>query len=325
MPHDVIDNRESYLSDAVRPLLGESVRAHFAVGYFFLSRFKAIASELEKVQELRLLMGNTSDRATIEQLAEGHTSREAIVAKQREGEFLNAQQRAKLVAEGERKIRERLERLDQTDDDQALVGQLVRLISEDRVKVKVFTRGRLHAKAYIFDYPTDRFERGIGIVGSSNLSLAGLRDNTELNVVVHGNANHEQLAKWFDQLWNEAEPFAAELMTELRSSWALNDSVTPYDLYLKVLYHLTKDRVEEPDVPMPADFPPLADFQWAAVKSAIRILRFRHGVFISDVVGLRKSFIAAALLKWLKVRERQRALIICPTPLVKMWRDRFVD
>lgn len=107
MPHDIIDNRESYLADAVRPLLGQSVRAHFAVGYFFLSGFKAIAKELEKIQELRLLIGNTSDRATIEQLAEGHASREAIIAQQREGEFLNAQQRAKLVAEGERRIRKR--------------------------------------------------------------------------------------------------------------------------------------------------------------------------------------------------------------------------
>ena len=97
MPHDIIDNCESYLADAVRPLLGQSVRAHFAVGYFFLSGFKAIAEELEKVQELRLLIGKTSDRATIEQLAEGHASREAIVAKQREGEFLNPQQRAKFA------------------------------------------------------------------------------------------------------------------------------------------------------------------------------------------------------------------------------------
>jgi superfamily II DNA/RNA helicase len=325
MQHDIIDNRESYLADAVRPLLNESKRAHFAVGYFFLSGFKAIAKELEKVTELRLLIGNTSDRATVEQLAEGYASKEAIIAKQREGEFLNAQQRAKLVAEGERKVRERLERLDQTDEDQALIEQLVRLISEDRLKVKVYTRNRLHAKAYIFDYPTERFEKGIAIVGSSNLSLAGLQDNTELNVVVHGNGNHEQLHEWFKKLWDEAEPFAAELMTELKSSWALDESITPYDLYLKVLYQLTKDRLEEPDVPMPADFPPLADFQWAAVKSGIRILKLRHGVFISDVVGLGKSFIAAALLKWLKVRERQRALIICPTPLVKMWRDRFVD
>src|SRR5262245_35315936 len=76
MPHDIIDNRELHLADAVRPLLSESVRAHFAVGYFFLSGFKAIADQLATVQELRLLIGNTSDRATIEQLAEGHGSRE---------------------------------------------------------------------------------------------------------------------------------------------------------------------------------------------------------------------------------------------------------
>jgi superfamily II DNA/RNA helicase len=322
---DIIDNQKSYLADAVGPLLTQSDRAHFAVGFFFLSGFKAIAKELEKVQELRLLIGNTSDRATIEQLAEGHVSREAIEAKQREGEFLNSQQRAKLVAESERTIQARLERLDQTDEDQALVEQLVRLITEGRLKVKVYTRSRLHAKAYIFDYPPGRFEPGIGIVGSSNLSMAGLRDNTELNVVVHGKGNHEQLHEWFKKLWDEAEPFAAELMNQLKTSWALDESVTPYELYLKVLYHLTRDRLEEPDVPMPADFPPLADFQWAAVKSAIRILKLRHGVFISDVVGLGKSFVAAALLKWLKVRERQRALIICPTPLVRMWRDRFVD
>ncbi len=126
MQHDIIDNRESYLADAVRPLLNESVRGHFAVGYFFLSGFKAIAKELEKVTELRLLIGNTSDRATVEQLAEGYASREAIIAKQREGEFLNAQQRAKLVAEGEQKIRERLERLDQTDGHQR--GARVHLI-----------------------------------------------------------------------------------------------------------------------------------------------------------------------------------------------------
>ena len=46
MPQNIIDNRESYLADAVRPLLNESVRAHFAVGYVFLSGFKAIAKEL---------------------------------------------------------------------------------------------------------------------------------------------------------------------------------------------------------------------------------------------------------------------------------------
>src|SRR2546428_2993355 len=51
---------QSDLADAVRPLPNESVRAHFAGGSVFLSAFKAIAKELEKVHELRLLIGNTS-------------------------------------------------------------------------------------------------------------------------------------------------------------------------------------------------------------------------------------------------------------------------
>jgi len=47
MPRDIIDSRNSYLAEAVQPLLNESVRTHFAVGYFFLSGFKAIAKQLE--------------------------------------------------------------------------------------------------------------------------------------------------------------------------------------------------------------------------------------------------------------------------------------
>jgi hypothetical protein len=54
--HDIVDNRESHLADAVRPLLNQYVSGHFAVGYFCLSGFKAIAEPLTKVQNLRLLV-----------------------------------------------------------------------------------------------------------------------------------------------------------------------------------------------------------------------------------------------------------------------------
>jgi len=47
MPHDIIDNRELHLADAVGPLITESVRAYFAVGYVFLCGFKAIAYQRE--------------------------------------------------------------------------------------------------------------------------------------------------------------------------------------------------------------------------------------------------------------------------------------
>ena len=40
---------------------------------------------------------------------------------------------------------------------------------------------------------------------------------------------------------------------------------------------------------MPSDFPPLTDFQWAAVQSALRILKKQNGVILADVVGFGKT------------------------------------
>jgi HKD family nuclease len=72
------------------------------------------------------------------------------------------------------------------------------MVEEKRLKVKIYTKGRLHAKAYIFDYgkvfdkggkPVERHENGLAIIGSSNLTLSGVTHNTELNVLVQGNDN----------------------------------------------------------------------------------------------------------------------------------------
>lgn len=160
MPHDIIDNQESHLADAINQLLSESQRAHFAVGYFFLSGFKAIAAKLANIQELRLLIGNASDRATIEQLAEAHQSDLSLKEHLRDKQFQSTKQKIQALLASQQSLRERLERMDQTDEDQALIEQLLRLVSEKKLKVKVYTRGRLHAKAYIFHPPQCRGCRG---------------------------------------------------------------------------------------------------------------------------------------------------------------------
>ncbi|HEV2046028.1 MAG TPA: helicase-related protein [Chthoniobacterales bacterium] len=317
MQHDIIDNRERKLAASVKPLLSESDKAKFAVGYFFISGFKFIADELEKISELRLLIGNVSDSRTIEQLAETHSAAQ-LLDQTRKREFANQKERQTTLDEVGAAIRLRIEQLSQTDEDERVINLLLKLIEEKRFIIRVYTKSRLHAKAYIFDYPTERYDRGMAIIGSSNLSLSGLVDNTELNVEVHGKGNHEQLTKWFNDLWGEAEDFDADLMRELRASWALN-SITPFELYVKVLFELVRDRLEHPLQAMPSDFPPLTDFQWAAVQSALRILKRQNGVILGDVVGFGKTLMGTALLKWLHARERWRALIICPKQLRSMW------
>src|ERR1041385_2458416 len=109
--------------------------------------------------------------------------------------------------------------MEQTDEAQQLVCVLARMIEEGRVHVRVYTKGRLHAKAYIFDYKQDgRYEKGIAITGSSNFTLSGLSHNTELNIVVHGNENHAALTHWFGELWEESEDFDEALVREMKSS-----------------------------------------------------------------------------------------------------------
>lgn len=329
--HDIIDNRNQKLVDSINCILDSSDAAHFAVGYFFLSGFIAIAPRLATIKEMRLLIGNTSNRETIEQLAEGYRRLELIKDQIEAQTYPKRILRQEMVAQTAENIRSSVELMDQTDAAETLVKNLVQMIEEKRLQVRVYTKGRLHAKAYIFDYGTvynqlgqlvDRAENGIAVVGSSNLTLSGISHNTELNVIVHGNDNHQQLTHWYNQLWEDAEDFDETLMQQMQQSWVMAPT-RPYDIYMKTLYMLVRDRIQEENrIEIIADdaiTQQLADFQKVAVNQAIKIIRDYGGCFVSDVVGLGKSFIGAAIVKRFEQVERARPLILCPAPLIEMW------
>lgn len=158
--HDIIDNRNEKLVDHINSILASTEAARFAVGYFFLSGLTSIAEGLDDVKELRLLIGNTSNRETLEQLAEGYRCLE-LVAETAEAQAYPKRTEAKrMTTETAENMRGAVELMDQTDEGEALLKTLVRMIEEKRLKVRVYTKGRLHAKAYIFDYRNDgRYEK----------------------------------------------------------------------------------------------------------------------------------------------------------------------
>ncbi len=324
MAQDIIDNRNEKLVDNVNLILDSTDRARFAVGYFFLTGFTSIAKELQHLTELRLLIGNTSTRETIEQLAEGYRELSAIENATEDLTYSSRATRRTRASETAENLRTCVDVMPQTDESEQLIKTLVDMIVSKKLKVRVYTKDRLHAKAYIFDYKQNgRYETGISIVGSSNLTLAGLSSNTELNVVVHGDANQEQLRNWFDELWEESEDFDKSLMEEMRTSWALAP-VRPYDIYMKTVYELVKDRLERDEdsiSPIATLMEQLADFQQVAVWQAIKIINKYGGGFISDVVGLGKSYIGSAIVKYFRQVENARPLIFCPPALIQMWRS----
>jgi len=329
--HDIIDNRNEKLVDHINRILSSTEAARFAVGYFFLSGLTCIAGRLERVRDLKLLIGNTTNRETLEQLAEGYRRLEMVADAAEAQAFPKRTETKRMATETAENVRTSAELMDQTDEGETLVKAMVRLIEEKRLKVRLYTKGRMHAKAYIFDYgdvfdllgtKLDRHENGIAIVGSSNLSLSGVTHNTELNVVVQGNNNHAELVRWFDELWQESQDFDETLMNEMKQSWAVA-SVRPYDIYMKTLYALVKERLEgddDKDILWDDEITAkLADFQKVAVRQAVQIARDYGGAFVADVVGLGKSYIGAAVVKHFERTDHARPLIICPAPLVEMW------
>jgi superfamily II DNA or RNA helicase len=266
------------------------------------------------------------------QIAEGYRRLDLLAEAAEEQAYPKRTEKQRMAAETAANVRNAVELMDQTDEAEELVKTLVQLIEEKRLKVKVYTKGRMHAKAYIFDYgkvyddagkAVERHEKGIAVVGSSNLTLSGVTHNTELNVVVQGNDNHAELVRWFDELWTEAEDFDESLMREMQQSWAVH-LVRPYDIYMKTLYALVRDRLETEDERelMWDDeiYKTLADFQKTAFKQVVQIIRDNGGGFVADVVGLGKSFIGAAIVKHFERTDHARPLIICPAALVEMWK-----
>lgn len=133
MSHDIVDNRHERLVDHIRRILPGTQAARFAVGYFFLSGLEAVAGELANVRELRLLIGNTSSRETIEQIAEGYRRLEQVQGAAEALAYPKAVEKMQAVRATAAHVGQAVALMDQTDDAAQLVGTLVRLIEEGRL------------------------------------------------------------------------------------------------------------------------------------------------------------------------------------------------
>src|SRR5688572_15500488 len=84
-----------------------------------------------------------------------------------------------------------------TGQDEETLRTLSRQLRSGLVKVKLHLAHLLHAKLYLAYRPEDPLLPIIGFVGSSNLTLSGLKVQGELNVDVVDDKAAGQLADWF--------------------------------------------------------------------------------------------------------------------------------
>jgi superfamily II DNA or RNA helicase len=195
-------------------------------------------------------------------------------------------------------------------------------MKDKKVVVKLHLRYTLHAKLYLA-YSNDKRVPVVGFLGSSNLTLAGLAKQGELNIDVLDQDAANKLATWFNDRWIDrwCIDITEELIEIIDNSWAADRLVSPFHIYLKIAYHLSREaRAGINEFKLPKVFEKeLLEFQQKAVLVAAHHLHKRGGVVIGDVVGLGKTITATALAKIFEDDFFLETLILCPKNLVEMW------
>ena len=315
----IFDNIENHLIDGLKKPLEVSLKADFCVGYFNLRGWKHLSALVEKYEGTedsccRLLIG--MQRPPEDLLKE-------FLSKKEKG-IMDAGTASALKKKLATEFRDQLMFGIPTNVDEAGLKNLSRQLKSKKVIVKLFLRHTLHAKLYLL-FRQDNFTPVIGYLGSSNLTLAGLEQQGELNLDVVEQDAAVKLSKWFEDRWNDRYclDISDELAQIIEESWAGEKRIKPYYIYLKIAYHLS----EEAQLGLNNYFIPkqfsneLLSFQTNAVLLAARHLDKRGGVLIGDVVGLGKTITACALAKVFEETFYLETLVICPKNLVEMWED----
>ena len=316
----IFDNIDLRLHPALTDTLKISQRADFCVGYFNLRGWKLVDGFIEAwpggdTACCRLIVGMTF--MPQDELRKSFSLTETP-------DELDAQSAQRLKKRMAEEFKSQLVLGAPNNVDEAGLRRLSAQLKAKKLVVKLFLRYPLHAKLYLI-HRTDPNNPATGFLGSSNLTFPGLSKQGELNVDVLDQDACNKLQKWFEDRWSDqwCIDISNELVQIIDNSWAREEPLPPYHIYLKMAYHLSQEaRAGLSEFHVPRDFGnKLLAFQTAAVKIAAQYLNKRGGVVIGDVVGLGKTLMSVALARIFQDDHGTETLIICPKNLVRMWED----
>ena len=252
------------LVSALQDTLAISNRADFCVGYFNLRGWGDLAPYLDRWDPedgpCRVLIG-------MQRLPDVEL-RESLGLRDGQQSMDNAAAHRLRVQMAEQ-LRQQLTFGLPTNAHESALRLLAEQLKSKRVIVKLFLRYPLHAKLYLL-FRNDHNNPITGYLGSSNLTMAGLSQQGELNIDVLDHDATGKLRQWFEDRWNDrfCVDITEELLQIIEESWARQDLVPPYHVYLKMAYHLSNEaRAGIEEFKVPSIFGNrLFEFQTAAVK-----------------------------------------------------------
>ncbi len=291
----IIDNRDgNTVLEALKRLLSESKTLDVATGNFEVGSLLALASFWNRLDGLRVLMGDETTKRT-------------------KSEFVEA-----LRAMSE----ESIEREKERDDSLSGLEMIRDALQSGMIQAKVYTRAKFHSKAMLMRMKPPHLSN-YGIIGSSNFTEPGLCRNVELNLLTTEQHQLQALWDWYEQHWSEAEEVRDELLRVIEAHLKL---YMPFVVYAKALYEyflgkeLPATTWEERESKI---YPMLDELQRRGYRQALKIAAEWGGALICDGVGFGKTYIGLMLIERFLYERKRIALIVPKSARESVWENRL--
>jgi superfamily II DNA or RNA helicase/HKD family nuclease len=322
------NEKDQTLLDRFRATLVDTEFFDVLVGYFRSSGFYQLYESIEPIAKTRILVGLGLDTESYQAVNsyyhqglldfDSHSNTKKRFQENLIHEVEDSSEADQNLERGLRKFIEFLTtECPEPEKDRQSGG------NGKKLEIRAFPSRNIHAKVYIGRFAPEDRDYGFVITGSSNFSYSGLVANREFNVELRQRRDVEFAQQQFEALWRDSVDISAEFVDSVQNRTWLNDRIPPYELYLKLIYEYMQEDINlQDDIQtfLPDGFMPL-QYQQQAVIQALKKFEEYNGVFLSDVVGLGKTFIAAQMLQQLK----GRILVICPPVLRTYWEESLHD
>ena len=259
-----------------------------ATGYFEIGGLLGLNDEWQKVDGIRILMGDevSGDPKALRRDAAGQ-----VTAKRQPG-----------GGEGEKRLSRG--RSGHRGGD-----------SLGKISCRVYKKDKFHAKAYI-THARQEVVGSFALVGSSNLTLPGITENVELNVQIAGTPV-SVLQEWYEEHWNNAEDVTAEILRVIerpeRATIRRSRSMpAPCRILSRARIDRRGMRNGGREHARSRMYPVLDKYQKEAYHALLKIAAQHGGAFLCDGVGLGKTFVGLMLIERLVMFDRKRVVLIVP-------------
>jgi len=268
----IVDNSEEdwkvlrYLHDWCQ--LSKSI--DIATGYFEIGSLLVLKDEWQKVDQIRILMGDEVS----------HRTKAAFV-------------------EGLKKIEQRLddsiESEKRKNDFLAGVPAIVEAIRTGKISCRAYRKEKFHAKAYI-THARLEVVGSSALVGSSNFTYPGLTENIELNVQITGQPV-TVLQEWYEQHWEQSEDVTPEILRTIERHIR---EYLPFEVYAKSLQQFFKGHemtageweLTSPESGGSHMYKVLDQYQKEGYQTIMKIARSYNGAFYAMASAWAKPSLA---------------------------------